>query len=300
MKRSFPIVLLLLLALPACGQTPSEFRPLPAALGDLRGVALGFEGLAPLGEGEGLYSAFLNLDNGDIVGLGAFNVNDNGQPIDGQGDLIDRFAANQNLFSSVSLVVSIEPLGVIGSTPSQAAILQGPFFNGIASLSVPSPLFLEDASGSYRVFTPTDGPGTNEGSGAWAVSVGGEATLTLPPLNNIYIYEHFMVINGMPITMGRFTAADIADFANPWSGPLEAPAFPGEDFLANALAGFTFPADLSGAELLVTLEAIFNDSVLPSQLVVLRGTLPATVAGGETIALTNQIANFPTGTAIVF
>ncbi|MCH7824145.1 MAG: hypothetical protein IH849_05035 [Acidobacteria bacterium] len=299
MMRGFPIVLLLLLVLPACGQTPSEFRPLTAALGDLRGVALGFEGLLPLGEGEGTYSAFLSLDDGDIVGLGGFNVNDSGRPIDGQGNVIDRFTADRNLFSSVSLVVSVEQ-GAIGSSPSQATILQGPFINGIASLSVPSPLFISDASGSYRVFTPTDGPSTHEGSGAWAVSVAGEATLTLPPLNNLYLYEHFMVINGMPITMGRFSTAGVADFANPWSGPLEAPAFPGEDFLANAPQGFTFPADLSGAQLLVTLEPILNDTVLPFQLVILQGTLPAAIAGGEIIELTNRSANFPTGTAIIF
>ena len=176
MKRSFPIILLLLLALPACGQTPSEFRPLPAALGDLRGVALGFEGLLPL-EGDSRYSAFLSLDNGDIVRLGGFNVNGSGRPIDGQGDVIDRFAASENLFSSVSLVVAVEPLGVVGATPGPAVILQGPFLDGIASLSVPAPLFIGDSSGSYRVFTPTDGPGTNEGSGAWAVGVGGEGTL---------------------------------------------------------------------------------------------------------------------------
>ncbi len=300
MKRSFTINLLLLLVLPACGQTPSEFRPLPSALGDLRGVALGFEGLLPLGEGEGIYSAFLNLDNGDIVGLGGFNVNDSGRPIDGAGNVIDRFPADQNLFSTVSLVVSVEPQGIIGNTPGPAAILQGPFIDGIASLSVPSPLFIEDASGSYRVFTPTDGPDTNEGSGAWAISVGGAGTLTLPPLNNIYLYEHFMVIDGMPITMGRFAADDVADFANPWSGPLEAPAFPGEDLLATLLPGFTFPADLSGAQLLVTLEPIFSDTVDPSQLVVLQGTLPAGVAGGEIIELTNRSENFPTGTAIIF
>lgn len=298
MKRSVPIILLLTLVLPACGQTPSEFRPLPAALGDLRGVALGFEGLVPLD--EGVYSASLNLDNGDIVGLGGFNVNDNGRPIDGQGNVIDRFTVDQNLFSSVSLVVSIEPLGLIGNSPGQAPILQGPFIDGIASLSVPAPLFLQDASGSYRVFTPTDGPDTNEESGVWAVSVGGEPTLTLPPLNSLFIYEHFMVIGGMPITMGRFVAADVADFLNPWSGPLQAPDFPGEDFLANAPAGFTFPANLSGAELLITLEAILNDSVLPSQLVVLRGILPSPAAGGEIVPLTNETGNFPTGTAIIF
>ena len=79
----------------------------------------------------------------------------------------------------------------------------------------------------------------------------------------------------------------------------EAPAVPGEDFLANAPAGLTFPVDLSGSQLLVTLEALYGDRVEPSQLVVLEGTLP-TVVGGEIIHLANQTANFPTGTAVIY
>ena len=110
-----------------------------------------------------------------------------------------------------------------------------------------------------------------------------------------------MVINGIPLTMGRFKTTDTRDLRNPWSGPLTdtAPAVPGEDFVANAPAGFTFPADLSGSRLLVTLEALYGDRVEPSQLIVLEGTLPA-VVGGEIIQLTNQTANFPTGTAVIY
>jgi hypothetical protein len=125
--------------------------------------------------------------------------------------------------------------------------------------------------------------------------------MTLADINNIYMYEHFVVINGMPVTMGRFRTTNTKDLRNPWSGPLnsEAPAVPGEDFLANAPAGLTFPADLSGSQLLVTLEALYDDRVEPSQLVVLEGTLP-TVVGGEIIQLANQTANFPTGTAVIY
>ncbi len=301
MKRSLGIMLLLVVFLPSCGQTPSEFRPLPAALGDLRGVALGFTGLRTLGPNDGLYSAFLNLDNGDIVVLGVFNVNDDGKPVHPTtGDVIDRFTANQNLFSSVSVVIAVEPLGVIGDAGGASAILQGPFIDGIASLSVPAPLFMDQASGSYRVFTPTDGPDTNEGSGAWAVTTDGEASLSLPPLNSVYLYEHFMVINGLPVTMGRFLRDDEPDFFNPWSGSQPPPLFPGEDFLQNDPPGFTFPADLAGATLLLTLEPINNDSILPSQLIILEGTFPGVVTGGETLELTNQTDNFPTGVAVIY
>ena len=284
---------------PGCGETPSEFRPLPAALGDLRGVAMGFERLQPLD--QGIYSAWLRLEKGDRVGIGTFNVNSNGQPVDGQGSVIDRFTASETLFSAISILIAIEPTGAIQDAPSEAVILQGPFIDGIATMAVPFPPGIGEATGSYRVFTPTDGPNTNEGSGVWAANANGEPTLALADINNLYMFEHFMVINGIPLTMGRFKTTDTRDLRNPWSGPLTdtAPAVPGEDFVANAPAGFTFPADLSGSRLLVTLEALYGDRVEPSQLIVLEGTLPA-VVGGEIIQLTNQTANFPTGTAVIY
>ncbi|SVA33941.1 uncharacterized protein METZ01_LOCUS86795 [marine metagenome] len=291
--------MLLLLMVPGCGETPSEFRPLPAALGDLRGVAMGFERLQPLD--QGIYSAWLRLEKGDRVGIGTFNVNSNGQPVDGQGSVIDRFTASETLFSAISILIAIEPTGAIQDAPSEAVILQGPFIDGIATMAVPFPPGIGEATGSYRVFTPTDGPNTNEGSGVWAANANGEPTLALADINNLYMFEHFMVINGIPLTMGRFKTTDTRDLRNPWSGPLTdtAPAVPGEDFVANAPAGFTFPADLSGSRLLVTLEALYGDRVEPSQLIVLEGTLPA-VVGGEIIQLTNQTANFPTGTAVIY
>ena len=299
MKPAFFIILLLLLMVPGCGETPSEFRPLPAALGDLRGVAMGFERLQPLD--QGIYSAWLRLEKGDRVGIGTFNVNSNGQPIDKQGSVIDRFTASETLFSAISILIAIEPTGAIQDAPSEAVILQGPFIDGIATMAVPFPPGIGEATGSYRVFTPTDGPNTNEGSGVWAANANGEPTLALADINNLYMFEHFMVINGIPLTMGRFKTTDTRDLRNPWSGPLTdtAPAVPGEDFVANAPAGFTFPADLSGSRLLVTLEALYGDRVEPSQLIVLEGTLPA-VVGGEIIQLTNQTANFPTGTAVIY
>jgi hypothetical protein len=62
----------------------------------------------------------------------------------------------------------------------------------------------------------------------------------------------------------------------------------------------TFPADLGGARLLLTLEPVLDDTADPSQLVVLEAILPAGLQGGEIIELTNRAADFPTGTAVIF
>ena len=300
MKRSLTSILLLLLAASACGETPREFSPLPSSLGDVRGVAMGFERLQPLGPGEGIYAGWIRLDNGDIIALGSFNVNAAGRPVDSQGNVIDRFTSSKNLFASVSLVITVEPTGGIGADPGAAAILQGPFLDGVAELNVPSPLLIDQASGSYRVFTPTDGPDTNEGSGVWAVDEAGDPLLQLPPLNSVYSYEHYMIINGETLTMGRFISPDTRDFANPFSGPLPAPEFPGEDFLENAPSGVVFPADLGGARLILALEPTFDDTADPSQLIVLEAVLPAGLQGGEIIQLTNRTVDFPTGRAAIF
>lgn len=299
-RLTLVLAVLVLLGTQACGNTPRQFNPLPAALGDLRGLALGFDGLLPLSDSEGIYAVWVRLDNRDVIGLGPFNVDGSGRPINTVGDVVERFSAATNLFSAVNVFVTIEPGGTAGASPGQAVILQGPLIDGTAHLSVPAPLLVSEANGSYRVFTPTDGPDTNEGSGLWAVSVDDEPLLNLPPLNTVYAWEHYMIINGQTLTMGRFNSPIAPDFANLFSGSLPAPQFPGEDFLANAPAGVVFPADLSGARLLLTLEPVLDDTADPSQLVVLEAILPAGLQGGEIIELTNRTAEFPTGTAVVF
>ena len=128
----------------------------------------------------------------------------------------------------------------------------------------------------------------------------GEPLLQLPALNNIFSWEHYMVIDGQTLSMGRFRSPDLADFINPFSGSLPAPPFPGEDFLFNAPSGIVFPADLAGAHLLLTLEPTFDDTAEPSQLVVLEAFLPGGLQGGEIIELINRTADFPTGTAAIF
>ena len=297
MMRRFLIALAALLLLPACGDTPTQFRPLPVALGNLRGVAIGFTGIRELQDNEGVFAAWINLDRGEIVALGAFLVNSDGLPTDLEGNVIERFTTDQNITNAVSILITVEAQGP-GGAPGSGVILQGPFFDGVAELKVPAPLFLQESAGSYTVFTPTDGPNTNESSGAWAI-VNDEPALQLPPLNQVYIYEHFMIIDDIPVVMGRFTASDAADFSNPHSADGPFPDVPGEDFLVAPPGGLVFPADLSGARLLVTLEPPLGSNT-PSQLVILEAILPVGLQGGEVVELINRVADFPTGIAAIF
>jgi len=79
-------------------------------------------------------------------------------------------------------------------------------------------------------------------------------SLDLPTLPEGWEYEGWVVINGQPLSTGKFLKVDEADFATPYSGASPGPAYPGEDFLQNAPAGLTFPLDLSGSTAVISVE----------------------------------------------
>jgi len=295
------VLLVAVALLPACGDPPVVPSPLPRALGDVRGVIAVFEGLRTLPEEVGIYGLWISST--DKTGfLGTFNINASGQTVDSNGNLIERFTTpDVNLANALSVVVTIELNTSNPETPSGNVILQGPFDEGVARLRVPIPEAINSAAGTYRVFTPTDGPNTNEASGVWAIDAEGNPTLDLPEATAGYVYEHFIFIEGREIIMGRFNVTDELDSVNAYIDDLfPPPEVPGDDFLRNDPAGLTFPTNLGGSRLIVTLEPRILDNIHPSQLVVLEATLPLGLVGGETITMFNRTTNFPTGTVIQF
>lgn len=112
----------------------------------------------------------------------------------------------------------------------------------------------------YMLATPTDGDATlNELSGVWFGNVAsGQSALRLPLLPAGWVYEGWAMIDGKPLTTGRFTSAVGADLSAPFSGPVPGPAIPGEDFLRYPpLAVFpdlTFPLDLRGKNVAISVE----------------------------------------------
>lgn len=257
---------------------------------------LSFNGLEDLGS-DYAYEGWMIVD-GKAITTGVFNVDANGKPS------ATSFAVNKDdLAKATAFVLTIEPSPDNDPTPSSVHILAGDFSgsNGALTVSHGSALGTDftSAMGQYILATPTDGMNNNENSGVWWLDpTGPSSTLTLPTLPAGWKYEGWAVINGTPVSTGTFTSAMGADDAAPFSGMMMAPPFPGEDFLQNAPNGLTFPTDLSGSPIVISVEPSPDNSAAPFTLKPLVGTTPAMAAVHTLLPMMNNaVATNPTGTA---
>ena len=79
---------------------------------------------------------------------------------------------------------------------------------------------------------------------------------------------------------------------------MDGPPFPGEDLVANAPAGFTFPTNLQSGTIVISVEPIPDNSAAPFALKPLVGGVPSDAMDHVNYDLTNQsISNNPVGTA---
>ena len=107
------------------------------------------------------------------------------------------------------------------------------------------------------------------------------------------------MIGGTPVTSGRFTATDMMDLGDPFSGTEPGPPFPGEDFLVNAPTGLVFPTDLAGGTAVISIEPEPDDSAAPFTLKPLAGMIAAGATDHVTYSIPSNLASFPTGTATI-
>lgn len=263
-------------------------------------------GLEPLG--DGFYYEGWAIIGAEPYSTGRFNVDGAGNVITPDGVVIEDgvFTTDFDLKSASMIVITIEQAGVEG--PSDAKYLAGALDSEQALLTVSHEAALgsdfSEAAGSFILATPTEEPAnTNPLSGVWFLQLtddGPVAALELPPLPTGWVYEGWAVIDGMPITTGRFLSAVGADQSAPFSGPNAGPSYPGEDFLINAPMGLTFPADLSGATIVISIEPENDDSPAPFALKPLIYTVPQDAEHAVSYPLTNQaLATFPTVTATI-
>ena len=282
----------------ACDDDPTEAV--------METLDLSFTGLEPLANGYH-YEGWAIVD-GAAVTTGKFNVDPGGSLTTVTGSPISggSFATGIDLEGTSAIVITIEPSGDTDAVPAATHVLAGSVSGGNAALTAGSPSALgsdfTSASGDYILATPTDGANTNENSGIWFLSLasGSPAVgLSLPTLPSGWAYEGWAVIGGTPVTTGRFTAVDVADDDDPFSGAEPGPPFPGEDFLNRAPAGLTFPIDLAGGTAVISIEPEPDDSPAPFTFKPLVGAILADATDHVTYSIGNNASAFPTGTAVI-
>ncbi|WP_216616320.1 anti-sigma factor [Marinifilum caeruleilacunae] len=258
-------------------------------------LSLNISGLEDLGD-DYAYEGWL-IVNGKAVSAGIFNV-------DGSGALSQNSFAidSDDLANASAYVLTIEPSPDSDPGPSSVHILAGDFSGNQANLSVGHSSAIgsdfSTSTGSYILATPTDGADTNENSGVWWLdpSAGPGAALNLPNLPAGWKYEGWAVIDGVPVTTGKFTSLDSADESAAFSGSQAGPPFPGEDFLMNAPSGLTFPTDLAGATVVISVEPEPDNSAAPFLLKPLVGMVPSDAADHTLYDMSNNAqATNPTG-----
>ncbi|PWJ36171.1 anti-sigma factor [Sediminitomix flava] len=262
-------------------------------------LTLNISGLEDLGD-DYAYEGWIIVD-GAPISAGIFNVDSSGNLSETSFEL-----DTDDLNAATAYVLTIEPNPDSDSSPSDVHILAGDFSNNLASLTVDHPDAIgsdfTSAVGEYILATPTDDDDTNETSGIWCLNPNGGdpiAGLTLPTLPAGWTYEGWAVIDGNPITTGTFTNPDSADSGNPFSGTVNpAPNYPGEDFLQNAPDGVTFPADLLGRTVVISVEPVPDNSPAPFLLKPLAHEVPSDATSGSVLNMDNNAEETnPTGTA---
>ena len=240
-------------------------------------MSLDLTGLENLGDNYA-YEGWI-IVNGSPISTGTFSVDDSG--------ILSKssFDVNTSLLSSATnFVLSIEPVPDNDPNPANTKILAGEFNGNTASVnsdnivvaSVSAIGSLGESTGKFILATPTDSDNTNEASGVWFLdnsSGSAMAGLSLPTLSAGWKYEGWAVIDGTPVTTGTFTNVAATDEAAPFSGPNALPMpngldgfFPGEDFLTMAPNGLTFPTDLKGKTIVISVEPDPDNSPAPFTL----------------------------------
>ncbi|WP_147406199.1 anti-sigma factor [Aquimarina sp. BL5] len=205
---------------------------------------------------------------------------------------------------ATEFILTIEQAGDNDNVPSETRILKGNFNQDSASLSFEDAVTsFNGTAGTFFMGTPTDNDDTNEDSGVWFIdnsSGSAMAGLTLNPLKNGWKYEGWVVINNVPVSTGTFTDPAQADDFNPFSSTANpAPPFPGEDFLNNSASpdGVTFPVDLRGSTVVISVEPLNDLDKAPFFLKPLTGNIQLTDAPGDLLTM-NASTAIPQGQVI--
>lgn len=239
-----------------------------------------------------VYEAWIVV-NGNPVSAGVFDS-------DGSAFILELEASSQGIKDASSVIISMEPSPDPDPEPADTKVLVANFGTSATAdmtTEVMSAGSFSDATGSYLLATPTTSTMSEELSGVWFMTTDATAGLSLPVLADGWVYEGWAVIQDIPVSTGTFTDPNGADSGNTYGGGLTEPTFPGEDFNQNAPAGLTFPTDLSGSTIVVSIEPSPDNSAEPFAFKPLVSAVPQ---GAETLVdyvMTTDTSTLPTGTA---
>lgn len=265
-------------------------------------MALDIAGLEDLGS-DYVYEGWVIVD-GTAVSTGTFTVDGNGAlsqtdfPVDGT-----------NLATATKFVLTIEPAMDEDPAPSANKLLAGDFDGASASVSTSTAPALGDFSnsaGTYFLRTPTDETAGSENNGndfngVWFGTPGAPPTanFTLPELGDGWVYEGWVVTENGPLSTGTFTDFGAADSGNPFSGTENnvGPPVPGEDFfIAPDGSSDTFPIDVRGKTVVISVEPVPDNSTAPFLLKPLVSMVAMDAATAPTAHDFGQnLGSLPTG-----
>lgn len=258
--------------------------------GSLSQLKINLTGLEDLGANF-KYEGWL-IVNGSPITTGTFTVNTAGTLSKTTFD-VDA----TKLAAATKFVLTIEPTVDTDPAPSATKYLAGDFSGKSASVNTSVVGNFSASTGKYLLATPTNG-NANPAAGVWFFNplTPPVAGLNLPALDAGWKYEGWAVSGSAVLSTGKFSNPNGPDEAAPYSGTQPAPRFPGEDFLINAPAGLTFPANLSGATFVISVEPVPDNSPKPFTLKPLAHTTASPAITGTLINMTRNLTGFPSGT----
>ncbi len=262
---------------------------------------LSLNGLEDLGP-DFLYEGWIVVD-GSAVSTGIFSVNSSGALSKSSFEVDSVMLAGATKF-----ILTIEPNPDSDPMPSDQKLIAGDFSGDLATVAtgvMPGVGDFSDAAGSFFLRSPTDEPAGsgnngNDQYGVWFGLPGMPplANFTLPTLPTGWIYEGWVVGEAGPLSTGTFTSFDMMDDnADTGFRGTEnlGPPLPGEDFFNNAPDGETFPLDIRGRTIVISIEPVPDNSPAPFLLKPLFAK-----AGNDTAPASYDfdlyLETFPTGT----
>ncbi len=255
-------------------------------------LTLNINGLENLGATE-QYEGWI-IVNDLPVSTGTFTVDDSGTLSQTSFSL----DATQ-LAAATKFVLSVEPIPDTDAAPSAIKILAGDFSNNSASVDTGIITDFSTIAGKYVLTTPSTTITTDNNKGVWFLDpAAGTPSLILPTLPAGWVYEGWAVIDGKPISSGRFTSATGADEDNnPFAGTDNTmlPDFPGEDFIMGTANGVDLAAATHIAKVVVSIEPEPDNSPNPFLLKPLVGA-DLTASSATAPTLHDLSGTLPTGT----